>query len=298
MAETGIEAMRVWLDGEIYAGDQAKISVFDHGLLYGDGVFEGIRVYNGRVFRWEEHCARLYESAKAILLEIPLTPEEMTQALVETIRATGLREAYIRLVVTRGRGDLGIDPRKCPTPSVIIIAGGITLYPAECYEHGLDVVIVSTRRNLPAACPPNVKSLNYLNNVLAKIELTRQNCLEGIMLNQEGYVAECTGDNLFIVRHGELLTPAAHCGILVGITRAAVMELAAKRGLVCREVTLLPQDLYIAEEAFLTGTAAELVPVVSVDGRKVGDGTPGPITRQLLADFIALRQSEGHPVYE
>ncbi len=292
------DSTRVYIDGEIYQAKDAKISVFDHGLLYGDGVFEGIRIYNGRIFRWEEHLERLFESAKAILLDIPLSREEMTDALVRTARATGIREGYVRLVVTRGEGDLGIDPRKCPKPSVIIIVGGITLYPPECYEKGLSTVIVATRRNLPAACPPSVKSLNYLNNVLAKMELNRQGQLEGIMLNQEGYVSECTGDNIFIVRHGELLTPSPHCGCLVGITRAAVMELAAKHGIPCRETTLLPQDLYIAHEAFLTGTAAELVPVTSVDGRVIGDGKPGPITKKLGAEFIALRQSEGYPIYE
>lgn len=295
---SSIESMRVYVDGTIYPGNEAKISVFDHGLLYGDGVFEGIRLYNGGIFRWEEHLERLFESAKAILLDIPLSREEMTDALCRTIRETGLRDGYIRLVVTRGMGDLGIDPRKCPKASVIIIVGGITLYPQEYYENGLPLVIVATRRNQPTACPPAVKSLNYLNNVLAKMEITRQGYHEGIMLNQEGYVAECTGDNIFVVRHGELLTPAPHCGCLVGITRAAVMDLAAKAGIPVRETTLLPQDLYVAHEMFLTGTAAELVPVCSIDGRVVGDGKPGPITRKLAADFIALRESDGYPAYK
>ncbi len=290
--------MKVYIDGEIVNGDEAKISVFDHGLLYGDGVFEGIRVYNGCVFRWKEHCDRLYESAKYLLLDIPLTPDEMTRALTDTIRAAGLRDAYVRLVVTRGMGDLGIDPRKCPKATVIIIVGGITLYPPEFYENGLELVTCATRRNGPMAVPPAVKGLNYLNNVLAKIEVVRQGLLEGIMLNEQGYVCECTGDNIFVVKKGELLTPPAHLGILVGVTRDAVMELAAKRGIPVRECVMTLHDLYLADESFLTGTAAELVPVVKLDGRTIGDGTPGPMTKALLADYKELRQSDGHHVYD
>lgn len=297
MAAPDLRSMTVYVDGRIVPGDQAVISVFDHGLLYGDGVFEGIRVYDGRVFRCRQHIERIYESAKAIALEIPMEPPALVEAMCETVRASGLRDAYIRLVVTRGVGDLGLDPRKCPRPSVIIIVGGITLYPPEYYRQGLDLITVATRRNSPTALAPSIKSLNYLNNILAKIEVSAAGCLEGVMLNQEGYVAECTGDNIFIVADGELLTPPPHCGILVGVTRGAVMDIAKERGIQVREPVLTVQDLYRADECFLTGTAAEIIPVVSLDRRKIGTGTPGPVTAELQEAFVELRTRDGHLVY-
>jgi len=292
-----IKDVKVYVDGRIVGGDEAVISVFDHGLLYGDGVFEGIRVYGGRIFRCDAHIKRLYESARATRLEIPLSPAEMVEAMCATVRATGLRDAYIRLLVTRGVGDLGLDPHKCPRPSVIIIVGRIVLYPEEFYRQGLALVTASTRRCTPDSLPPAIKSLNYLNNILAKIESTDAGCLEGIMLNSQGQVAECTGDNLFILKDGVLSTPPTSAGILVGITRAAVMELATRRGMtVCEKVLILP-DVYAADECFLTGTAAEIVPVVKVDGRLIGNGEPGPVTAKLRAAFVELTKMDGHEVY-
>jgi len=292
-----IKDMKVYVDGRIVGGDEAVISVFDHGLLYGDGVFEGIRVYGGRIFRCDAHIKRLYESAASIRLEIPLSPAEMVEAMCATVRATSLQDAYVRLVVTRGVGDLGLDPHKCPKPSVIVIVGKIALYPEEFYRQGLALVTASTRRCAPDALSPAIKSLNYLNNILAKIQITDAGCLEGIMLNSQGHVAECTGDNLFIVKDGALATPPTWAGILVGITRAAVMELAAKRGVaICEKVLVLP-DLYAADECFLTGTAAEIVPVVKIDGRLIGTGEPGPVTEKLRAAFVELTKTDGHVVY-
>jgi branched-chain amino acid aminotransferase len=271
--------------------DQARVSVFDHGLLYGDGIFEGIRAYSGRVFRCQDHIDRLYDSARAIALEIPLTKDEMIAAMYRTLEANGLTEAYIRLIVTRGIGDLGLDPYKCANPAVIIIADSIALYPAELYETGLELVTVSTLRNHPNAVNPRIKSLNYLNNILAKIECIQAGVAEAIMLNQEGYVAECTGDNIFIVRDGALLTPALHCGMLDGITRDVVMELAAEAGIEVREMTMTRFDLYVADECFLTGTAAEIIPVVRIDSRTIGDGEPGPTTLKLLEMFRELTKN-------
>lgn len=297
MSAPSIKDVKVYVDGRIVGGDEAVISVFDHGLLYGDGVFEGIRVYGGRIFRCDAHIKRLYESARATRLEIPLSPAEMVEAMCATVRATGLRDAYIRLLVTRGVGDLGLDPHKCPRPSVIIIVGRIVLYPEEFYRQGLALVTASTRRCTPDSLPPAIKSLNYLNNILAKIESTDAGCLEGIMLNSQGQVAECTGDNLFILKDGVLSTPPTSAGILVGITRAAVMELATRRGMtVCEKVLILP-DVYAADECFLTGTAAEIVPVVKVDGRLIGNGEPGPVTAKLRAAFVELTKMDGHEVY-
>ncbi|KAB2953485.1 branched-chain-amino-acid transaminase [Heliorestis acidaminivorans] len=281
----------IYLDGEFVHEDQAKVSVFDHGYLYGDGIFEGIRAYNGRVFKLKEHIDRLYDSAKAINLTIPINAEEMTEVVLETLRRNNLRDAYIRLVVSRGKGDLGLDPRKCPKASVLCIAAAITLYPKECYEKGLDVITVATRRNIPEALNPKIKSLNYLNNILAKIEATRAGVLEAIMLNQEGYVAECTGDNIFIVKNGRLITPPPHVGILEGITRNCVMELARERGIEVAEQVFARYDVYVADEVFLTGTAAEVIPVVSVDGRNIGSGEPGTMTKRLIEDFHKLTQS-------
>ena len=276
----------VYMDGEYVPQEQAKVSVFDHGFLYGDGVFEGIRAYGGRVFKLEEHLARLYRSAKAIMLQIPLSQEEMREAVLESLRRNELSDAYIRLVVTRGKGDLGLDPRKCTGgPSVVIIADKIALYPQEMYEHGLEVITVVTRRNLPQAINPAIKSLNYLNNIVAKLEVIQAHLLEGIMLSHEGYVAEATGDNVFIYQGGRLMTPPAHVGILEGITRNAVMELAAELGIPTVEQLFNQYEMYTADECFLTGTAAEIMPIVKVDGRVIGDGVPGPVTNRLIERF-------------
>jgi branched-chain amino acid aminotransferase len=253
--------MKIYIDGKIYDKENAKVSVFDHGLLYGDGVFEGIRAYNGRVFKLEEHLVRLYHSARAIRLTIPLSLKEMEKAVLDTIRANDLRDAYIRLVVTRGTGDLGLDPRKCPKATVIIIAGKITLYPEELYRKGLDLVTVATKRNIPEALNPCIKSLNYLNNIMAKIEANRANAPEAIMLSKDGYVAECTGDNIFIIQGKALITPPTWVGALDGITRAVVMDLGRKLKMTVREDMFTPYNVYTADEVFLTGTAAEVIPV-------------------------------------
>ncbi len=286
--------LRVWLDGELLPLSEAKISVFDHGLLYGDGVFEGIRSYNGKIFRCQKHVQRLYDSARAIRLTIPMTPDEVTQAMYDTLAANGLADGdgYIRLVVTRGVGTLGLSILKTACPSVFIIADQIELYPPELYEKGMSVITVSTIRNHPNALSPRIKSLNYLNNILAKIEGQDADAPEAIMLNHEGLVAECTGDNLFIARDGRLQTPPTSAGILEGVTREAVIELAQKRGIALEEKNLVRQDVYIASECFLTGTAAEVIAVTQVDGRPIGDGKPGPITKQLMADFHALTKGQ------
>ena len=275
---------RVWMNGKLVDKSEAKVSVYDHGLLYGDGVFEGIRVYHGKVFRLKEHIDRLYDSARAIWLEIPMTREDMTRAVEETVKANEKKDGYIRLVVTRGPGTLGLDPRKCE-PQVFIIVDDISLYPREFYDNGLEVVTASTIRNHHNAVNPRIKSLNYLNNILAKIEAVRAGCLEAIMLNQHGEVAECTGDNIFVVKKGELRTPPLHAGILEGVTRNAVMELARQANIPVREMTLTRHDVYAADECFLTGTAAEVIPVVKVDDRVIGTGKPGSITRQLRERF-------------
>ncbi|MBD3177743.1 MAG: branched-chain-amino-acid transaminase [Armatimonadia bacterium] len=289
--------MTVYVNGEIMKGSEAKISVFDHGLLYGDGVFEGIRLYDGCIFKCQEHVDRIFQSAHALRLNLSMTPDEMTAAMVETVKASGLRDGYIRLIATRGIGDLGLDPRKCNGKSVIIIVGAISLYPTEFYENGLSLCTVGVRRNTPAALSPAIKSLNYLNNVMAKMQVTDAGCLEGIMLNHEGYVAECTGDNILLVKNGAIRTPADHCGLLPGITRNAVRDLATKRGIPYEETVLILPDVYAADECFLTGTAAEVVPVVAVDGRTIGTGEPGPITKALLGDFREITTRDGVPVY-
>jgi branched-chain amino acid aminotransferase len=265
--------------------------VFDHGLLYGDGVFEGIRVYHGRVFLLQEHVERLYESARAIRLTIPMPPAEMSRAVEETVRANDISDGYVRLVITRGAGGLGLDIRKTSNPQVIIIADSITLYPEETYTRGLKLVTASTIRNHPAALSPRIKSLNYLNNILARIEGTDAGSVEALMLNHKGEVAECTGDNIFIVKKRALLTPPPDAGILEGITRNAVMRLAAQAGIDVREAVLTRHDVYSADECFLTGTAAEIVPVVSLDGRPIGTGEPGPMTTRLLRMFRELTRS-------
>ncbi|QDU96444.1 branched-chain-amino-acid transaminase [Lignipirellula cremea] len=280
--------LKVYINGQLYDKADAKISVYDHGLLYGDGVFEGLRSYGGKVFRLREHLDRLWKSAKAICLKIPMTMDEMTQAVNDTIKVNNIQDGYVRLVITRGSGTLGLDPNRCSDPQVIIIADSITLYPAEFYEKGLQIVTVSTIRNHPAALSPRIKSLNYLNNILAKIEGMQAGCVEALMLNHNGEVAECTGDNIFLVRDGELLTPPVDSGILEGITRDAVMELAREAGITVKEKTLTRHDVYIADECFLTGSAAEVIPVVKVDTREIGDGNPGPMTLDLTRRFREL----------
>lgn len=288
--------MKVFIDGQFYAESDAKISVFDHGLLYGDGVFEGIRAYHGRVFKLKEHLDRLFCSAKALLLNIPMTQAELTRAVIETCRENGVRDGYVRLLVTRGVGTLGLNPNRCKRPSVVIIAGNIQLYPPELYERGMEIVTVPTTRNLHNAVNPAIKSLNYLNNILAKIEANIAGVEEAILLNAAGYVAECTGDNLFLVKAGQLLTPPLSAGALYGITRATVMDLAREAGLAVAEPNLTRYDVYNAEECFLTGTAAEIMPVVKVDGRTIGSGQPGPITRMLTERYHALTRVSGEPI--
>lgn len=289
--------LQIYIDGRLVDQQDAKVSVFDHGLLYGDGLFEGIRAYNSRVFRLPQHLDRLYNGAKALRLTIPLSKEEMTEALLQTLRANELTDAYIRMVVTRGVGDLGLDPRKCPKPSVIIITASIALYPEEFYENGLRLITCSTRRNDPVALDAGIKSLNYLNNIFAKIETTEAGVPEGIMLSTDGYVSECTGDNIFLVADGRLITPPLHVGNLAGITREAVIELAREQGIETSEELFRTKEVYSADECFLTGTAAEVVPAVVVDGRLIGDGKPGPVTKTLREAFVALTQSEGTPIY-
>jgi branched-chain amino acid aminotransferase len=275
---------RVWINGQLFDKADAKVSVYDHGLLYGDGVFEGIRVYAGRVFKHKEHIDRLYDSAKAIALTIPLSPEKMMAAVEETVKANNKIDGYIRLLVTRGPGTLGLDPRKCD-PQVIVIVDDISLYPRELYENGLEVITSSYIRNHPNALNPRIKSLNYLNNILAKMEAIRAGCLEAIMLNHKGEVAECTGDNLFVVKHGLLRTPPTDAGILEGITRDFVIGLAKQAGVPFREASLTRHDVYVADELFLTGTAAEVIAVTKVDDRVIGAGKQGPVTRQLREMF-------------
>ena len=284
-------SLKVNINGRLVDKEDAKVSVYDHGLLYGDGVFEGLRSYSGKVFRLDRHLDRLYESARAIWLEIPIKQSDLAKAVNDTLRANSLEDAYIRLVVTRGAGSLGLDPNRTSDPQVIIITDKIALYPAELYERGLDIITASTIRNHPAALSPRIKSLNYLNNILAKIEGLQAGCIEALMLNTKGEVAECTGDNIFLVRGGVLLTPPLDAGILEGITRDAVIELARESKIEVRETALTKHDVYVADECFLTGTAAEVIPVVKVDGRMIGPGTPGPVTRDLRERFHKLARS-------
>ncbi len=290
--------MKIYIDGKFCSERDAKVSVFDHGLLYGDGIFEGIRAYNGRVFKLKEHIDRLFYSAKALLLNIPMSHEEIMRATVETCRKNNLRDGYIRLVVTRGKGSLGLNPNRCGRPSVIIIADKIQLYPPALYAKGMAIVTVPTVRNLHSAVNPAIKSLNYLNNILAKIEANNAGVEEAIMLNAEGYVAECTGDNIFLVKGKQLLTPPLSAGALYGITRATVIELAEQSGLKVSEPNLTRYDVFNADECFLTGTGAELIPVTKVDGRVIGTGKPGPITRKLVGEYHALTQVSGEPIYK
>lgn len=292
-----VKEVMIYIDGEFLPEADAKISVFDHGLLYGDGIFEGIRFYNGRVFRLEEHLARLWDSARSICLEIPIDREEMTKALLETIRQNGLREGYIRLIVTRGVGNLGLNPAQCKRPSIIIIATTIALYPKEIAENGLTVVTCATRRTGAAALNPAVKSLNYLNNVMARIEANLAGADEALMLNEAGHVAECTADNVFIIKNGQIFTPPISAGALRGITRSVVFDIATELKLKITETDITRHDVFVADECFLTGTAAELIPVIKADGRSIGTGKPGPITKKMINRFRELTRETGTPIF-
>ena len=289
--------MLISLNGKFVPKEKAVVSVFDHGLLYGDGVFEGIRSYNGRIFKLDEHVDRLYDSAKALTLSIPVSKEKMKAEIILSVKKNKLKDAYIRVVVTRGPGDLGLNPTKCPKAFYFIIAASISLYPAKFYKQGLPVIITSTRRNTPDALSPRVKSLNYLNNILGKLEANNYGVLEAVMLNREGYVAECTADNIFMVSKGVLYTPPTYVGALDGITRAMVVELAAGMSIKVKEVPFTACDLYVAEEVFLTGTAAEIMPIINIDARKIGTGKPGPLTVALLEKYKQITRTEGTEVY-
>jgi branched-chain amino acid aminotransferase len=280
--------LKININGKYFDKENAKVSVYDHGFLYGDGVFEGMRSYGGKVFRLKQHLDRLWDSAKAIWLTIPISKDEMAKAVNDTLAKNQIKDGYIRLIVTRGAGALGLDPNKCASPQVIVIADHIQLYPKEMYENGLSIITASTIRNHSAALNPRIKSLNYLNNIMAKIEGLQAGCVEALMLNAKGEVAECTGDNIFLVKNRRLMTPPLDAGILEGITRNAVMELAAASGIEVAEMALTRHDVYVADEIFLTGSAAEVIPVVKVDSRVIGDGKPGPITRDLTARFHKL----------
>lgn len=295
--------MKIFLNNKLVAKEDAVVSVFDHGFLYGDGVFEGLRVYNGRIFRLDEHLERLRRSSKAILLEWPLSNDELKTAIIETVRANEMPNGYIRVVISRGAGDLGLDPRKCPTPTVIVIADAIKLYPAEVYERGMECITASTRRSRPDVLSPAIKSLNYLNHILAKIECIRAGVPECIMLNDQGLVAECSADNVFILVRDysgktELRTPPITAGALEGITRDAVMRIAEESGIRCVERDVALFDIYSAQEAFLTGSAAEVVPLTMLDSRVIGNGEPGATTKQLMARYRELTHSEGDSLFE
>ncbi|MDY3369620.1 branched-chain-amino-acid transaminase [Zhenhengia yiwuensis] len=287
----------IYLDGNYVREEEAKISVFDHGVLYGDGVFEGIRVYNGRVFKCEEHINRLYNAAKAIMLEIPMSKEEMTEVLLETCRRNQIKDGYVRLVITRGKGDLGLNPVSCKVASVFCIAGSITLYADEMYIKGMPIITAVQRRNKATIVDPQIKSLNYLNNILAKIEANRAGVPEALMLNHDGVVAECTGDNIFIVKDNVIYTPPIYIGILDGITRNTVIELAKELGYEVKESEFTLFNVYSADECFLTGTAAEAIPVTNVDGRIIGNGEAGPVTTRLLEAFKAYANNNGRDIY-
>ena len=295
---TGVKEAKIYIDGKFYSETNAKVSVFDHGLLYGDGIFEGIRFYNGRVFRLEQHLERLWNSARSICLEIPMTRQEMTEALLETIRQNHLRDGYIRLVVTRGVGNLGLNPEQCKNPSVIIIVATIALYHEDFYRKGLSIVTVATRRSNPASLNPAVKSLNYLNNVMARIEANLASADEALMLNDAGNVAECTADNIFIIKHSQIFTPPITAGALQGITRSVVFDIAGEFDLKVIEADFTRHDIFVADECFLTGTAAEIVPVVKADGRIIGNGKPGPITTRIVARFREMTQKTGTPIFD
>ena len=288
----------IYLNGEFVEKENAKISVYDHGFLYGDGIFEGIRVYNGNIFRLQEHIERLYESALSIMLVIPMKIEEMMGAVVETVRKNELRDAYIRLVISRGDGDLGLDPRSCKRANIVIIVEQLRLFPQELYETGLKIVTVPTRRNKPDALNPKIKSLNYLNNVMVRMEASMAGVSEALMLNSEGYVTEGSGDNIFLVKKGVIYTPPTYLGALDGITRQAIMDIARELGYVVKEEPFTRHDVYIADEVFLTGTAAEVISVSEVDARVIRDGKPGPVTKQLLEEFRRYVQVDGVKVYK
>ena len=290
-------ALKIFLNGKLVEESEARVSVFDHGYLYGDGVFEGIRAYNGRVFKLKEHVKRLFDSARAIMLNIPYTQEEMIEEILKTVRANNLKDAYIRVVVSRGTGDLGLDPRKCKDPTVVIIADKITLYPEELYSEGLKVITVNTRRNIPDALSPQIKSLNYLNNILVKIEANQAGVLEAITLNNNGMVTEGSGDNIFIMKNGKLLTPPTYVGALEGITRDTAISMAREINLTVEEVPFTCYDLYVADECFLTGTAAEIIPVIEIDQRIIADGKPGKVTKKLMKLFGELTANSGVEVY-
>jgi len=289
--------MKIFLDGEYVDREQAKVSVFDHGLLYGDGVFEGIRAYNGKIFKLEEHIDRLFDSARAILLKIPMSAQQLCDACVRCCALNNVRDGYIRLVVTRGVGSLGLNPESCPRPTVFIIADAIQLYSPEVYERGMRLVTASTRRVAPAAFSPAVKSLNYLNNILAKIEGRLAGAQEVLMLNEQGYVAECSGDNIFVIKNNTICTPPIYAGALGGITRRVAIELLTQAGHRVVESQLTRYDIYVADECFLTGTGAEIVPVIELDGRLIGEGRPGTITTSLISEYRKLTASEGTPIF-
>lgn len=286
----------IYLNGEFVTKENAKVSVYDHGFLYGDGIFEGIRLYNGNIFKLREHLDRLYDSAKSIMLEIPLSYEEMQEAVAETLRKNKLKNGYIRLVVSRGPGDLGLDPRRSPQAWVIIIAEQLAIYPEEAYVNGLKTISVSPRRNLPDALNPKIKSLNYLNNILVKIQSNLAGVGEAIMLNSQGYVAEGSSDNIFIVKRGVVFTPPCYCGALEGITRLAIIELCAKHGIPLKEEPFTLHDVYVADEVFFTGTAAEVIAVREVDGRTIGSGKAGPVTTRLLKEFRSIVEFDGYKI--
>ena len=290
--------LRIYIDGNFYDQAEAKISVFDHGLLYGDGIFEGIRFYNDRVFRLDEHIDRLWDSARAVAIDVPMSKSELIAATLETIRQNELHDGYIRLIVTRGVGSLGLSPDSCRRPSIIIIAATIALYPEDLYHKGLTMVTCATRRTPPAALSPRVKSLNYLSNILAKLEAQNAGAGEGLMLNEQGYVTECTGDNIFVVKKGEISTPPLNSGILAGVTRAVVFELAEKLHIRTVERDLIRHDIYTADECFLTGTAAEVIPAVQLDRRLIGNGQPGAVTLRLIESFRELTRATGTPIYQ
>jgi branched-chain amino acid aminotransferase len=295
---TGVREPKIYIDGKFYSEANAKVSVFDHGLLYGDGIFEGIRFYNGRVFRLEEHLERLWDSARSICLKIPMTRQEMTEALLQTIRQNQLHDGYIRLLVTRGVGNLGLNPEQCKNPSVIIIAATIALYHEDFYRKGLSIVTVATRRSNPASLNPAVKSLNYLNNVMARIEANLAGADEALMLNDAGNVAECTADNVFIITNGQIFTPPITAGALRGITRSVVFDIAGEFNIRVIEADFTRHDVFVAEECFLTGTAAEIIPVVKADGRVIGSGKPGPITTRIIARFREMTRETGTPIFD
>jgi branched-chain amino acid aminotransferase len=285
--------LKIYIDGKYYQKEDAKVSVFDHGLLYGDVVFEGIRTYDGLIFKLKEHIDRLYRSAHAIMLDIPMAKDEIVEAIKKTLRENEMKDAYIRLIVTRGIGDLGLDPRKCSKPTVVIITDKIKLYPQELYDKGLEIVTISTQRNIHESVNPQIKSLNYLNNILAKVEAINAGVEEAVMLNSEGYVAECTGDNIFIVKNGAIFTPPIHSGVLRGITRGAVIDIAHLKEIPIHEEVMTRYDLFNADEMFLTGTAAEIIPVVKMDRRKIGDGKRGKMTAELISEFHKLTKVDG-----